>query len=80
MIRPTAHMLACGAVFREHIGAVGKVEIWMEHGVYHVRGIRHPDDADADNGWSDQRTFERNIEAWSAYSEIKRELKTIVGA
>ena len=61
----TAYALACGYVTRKYYGAIS-VDLWREHGVYHVRAHDHA--TGKRQFWESFRTLK---EAQAFYKEIK---------
>lgn len=79
MTRYTAYQLACGAVqiFEGQCAGSFKVELYMEHGVYHVRSFHEVLDplgpSTIKRHWSSFHTVK---EAQKLFSELKRWFKT----
>lgn len=67
--RLTAYALHCGYVQRAYnYNGERKVELYCEHGMYHVRYFDYPMD---EREWE---TFDTVNEAWRCYSKLKRKL------
>jgi hypothetical protein len=70
---PSAYAFGCGAVHREEFNnGNDRVEIYMEHGVYHVRRFQGAMLTVGSRWWE---TCEKNKDAWCTYRAYRREAR-----